>query len=242
MNVAKYCSSLIFVCLLAACGGSGSEPEQVEITSFFEATGGTLNYADKLGMSFMIGYRSDTLPTNEVKVSIEGPDGWNAERELVRYYKAEKGETEVTWTNYFEDADEVEQAVVAGNYTASIVLGDETLTDTFSINADSILPKVEDITITSLTNDDLTVKWTGTPSAQSYLLEVFGTSSGSLSKKLYTYATTPEASLQNMGLEPSGNYVVGITALSAEVSDDMTEVPDAQFNVSYIGLAFSVPE
>ena len=227
--------------VLAGCGGTtggSSNTPNGEVS--LAASVGTLNYSDRVGTSFMFVFNLDEAPPPEgFEVQIFGPRGWNGGEPASRVYLYKEAGRYPTWVNVFEDNDGNSMEAVSGPYIIQAEIDGEPRRTEVDLDASELLPKPTNLTLTRGSTSTIAASWTAVPDAESYLVELFETETGTLDEPVTLYKTAPEVTLEGLNLTGGGEYRLGVSALPVDFTDEATKtLPQGQFNTSFTSQRF----
>ena len=204
-------------------GVTGSS--EAQYTYGLEVAGGTFNEGGPaLGAAILVRLRGPNgqPPEANTPISVTGPDGFNGNAAVVGTYRAGRA---FDWT--------VSRAPpVAGTYTVTAVVGDETLEGRFqSAFATKLTPASRLEVLASTARVD--ASWAAVPGAKGYAAVVWRQKGSTLERLLETYTTGTTATLNAPGglLEPGGSYVLTLFATTGNLGGDGLEV-GALFDVA----------
>ena len=214
---------LSFALLFTACsGGGGTAGPGITLVP------GTYNLAviDHPTTTFRVWFDGDTLPAEEVMVTVTGPAGWN------------KGEP-VTVTRTREDVLDGSTALVtsvtavSGRYVVTMTSGDTTYRAGAELDATKLLPTPQNVTVTSKSANTVSGSWDPVPGAltyQVYLREDFTVfTSPTLGS---TLVSGTSATLGDLDLPP-GEYALEVIATTLDFTTDEPLVNPGNYDLSY---------
>ena len=214
---------LSFALLFTACsGGGGTAGPGITLVP------GTYNLAviDHPTTTFRVWFDGDTLPAEEVMVTVTGPGGWN------------KGEP-VTVTRTREDVLDGSTAVitsisaVSGSYTVTLTSGGTIYKASGKLDATKLLPTPQNVTVTKQSANEVSGRWDPVPGALTYqvfIREDFTVfNSPTLSS---TLVSGTRATLSDLELPP-GEYALEVIATTLDFTTEGPLVNPGTYDLSY---------
>ena len=229
---------LIVMAFLVGCGGGNAEKPESADPSVFAVKAGTLNYGDRLGVSFMFEFNLENVPSSDTEVKIYGPSGWNGGEASRRIYKYSASGRKATWLSVFKDNNGDPMEAVSGTYVLQAQIDSKTYRKEIAVDTSSVLAKPLDIKVTGSSATEINLSWGAVAGAESYLVELFETSD---TNGAFAYTTSNEAKLSNLQLEAGRSYRIGVTALTANFTDGSPKaLPEGDFNTSFASIRFDL--
>ena len=242
MNLIRAILIAFTLIVLAACGSTSDknpvgEPSGKEPLS---AAAGTLNYSNRVGTSFMFVFNLDEAPPSDgFEVQVFGPRGWNGGEPASRVYLYKEAGRYPTWVNIFLDNDGNSMEAISGPYIIQAEIDGEPHRVEVDLDASELLPRPANLTVTKGSTSTVTASWGAVPGAESYLIELFETETGTLDEPVTLYTTTLEATLEGLNLAVGGEYRLGVSALPVNFTDGAAQtLPQGQFNTSFTSQRF----
>ncbi len=237
----NYLIFLLLISLLAACGGVSAPDSDTTSQVTFDVRGGTLNYSAGVGTSFIFDFGLADKATNEVEVSIVGPEGWNYNKPVQKRYSYTTPGHKITWTQVFQDDGGRHLEVLPGAYEVTAKISGIEKKKALRIDSEA-LSKPQGLKLTELSEGVVAAEWSSVPAAESYLIEVFSPQSGLERGIIYTYSKLNTAVFEDYMLTPGATHYLGVTALTVDYSSvpsSLASVP--AFNTSYGYIKFIAP-
>lgn len=217
--------------------GSGGEsvPERVDgparVAPAFEVVIGTYSIDHRSlpepVTTYLILVDEEAMPSEDVTVSVTGPEGWNGGE--VRSFTVSPQSLEGGWGIYAA----LDIPIVTGTYEASTTVGGSDYLTTSNVEAEQVIatptPRVE-----AYSSTGVTASWEAVSGARSYLIHLLADDLRVVSAT----TTRTEISLEGLELMPA-EYTVRVFAQNFDATAESTpERPYPQFNFS---LGFSEP-
>ena len=214
---------LSFALLFTACsGGGGTAGSGITLVP------GTYNLAviDHPTTTFRVWFDGDTLPMDEVMVTVTGPAAWN------------DGEP-VTVTRGRDDVLDGSTAIitsisaVSGSYTVTMTSGDTIYKASGRLDATRLLPTPQNVTVTAQGANEVSGRWDPVPGALVYQVFI---------REDFTVFTSPtlgstlvsgtSATLGDLDLPP-GKYALEVIATTIDFTTEGPLVNPGNYDLSY---------
>jgi hypothetical protein len=225
---------VVLIPVLTACGLSGGAT-----SSDFEAGAGTLNFSNGPGLSLMLTYNLREVPAdNEIDMVITGPAGWNDDQSITTTATFVSTGRKWSWRNIFRGSDGQYLTVESGTYTVEAQFNGRTYARQLTVDSSDRLAAVENLDI-GASETEVTINWDPVPSAQSYQVELYSVDDSMPRGTYSTVVTSSNHTFSDLALQIDGDYYVAVQAMTADFTATSPEVPEGQFNMSFVATPFT---
>ncbi len=225
-----YLWSVTMMLILVSCSTSGSSNKGeaiLTIGSYSEPDLGIVGTA--LAMNLNIA--EDTF--GELRVTINGPKGWNNNQPFLYVFEADNFSKGWTWIWITPDLT----TLLLGTYSVKATLNGQSFQEAFSVNANAIT-KLEpaEITLGEVSKGKLTASWSKPNGAKSFLVGLFDSESLLVEEII----TSNQITFEDLDLKTGATYYFYVQAFTANFTKDIPDLA-GNFKISYNEIKVSLP-